>query len=280
MVAPQAAQAAAPAAPETHRSQRLTQVDSVPEDKTMLVKFCLDGFTWQRFNNLEAHFQMGYAFVSVKGELQMDCCTRAAFNGIAKAVAKEEEAIPHVLGKVNDELEQLEIFQLPDSSIRLKLARPTESGIEYMRPCFVMDHKAFSLWLGRGGANCTYFCAYNTDFTLQDRCKASPADLRKRASTTTFGDLRRFAATVELGSLDAYVRREIREGRGRQGTARKLFKITINGVEHRHNIKTDDYETAKRWQKSYDLLSFIPDSVRLVTITTIEPLHSLRDTNS
>jgi hypothetical protein len=126
MDAPQAAAQAAQNVPAAHRARRVRQVDSVPEDKTMLVKFCLDGFTWQRFLKLESHFQMGYAFVNVKGELQTDCCSRTAFKGIAKAVATEEEGIPYVLGVVNDELGLLEVLQLPDSSIVLKLASPTD----------------------------------------------------------------------------------------------------------------------------------------------------------
>ena len=272
MVAPQAAQAAAPAAPAAHRARRVTQVDEVPETKIALVKFCLDGFTWQRFLHLESHFQMGYAFVKVKGVLQEDCNSRDAFHNIAKAVATEEIAIPHVLGVVNEDLSKLEVYQLPDSSILLKLGRPTTSGVEYLRPCFVMDHKAFSLWLGRGGANCTHFCAYNMNCTLQQQCKASPT-LEKKHATTTFGDLRRLAATTALGSVDEFRRRECLAHRGMQGTGARRNQLRIDGVVYYHNILEKDYKDACKWQKGLDLLDFIPDSVRLVTITSIEPLH-------
>ena len=247
----------------TARSQRRAvpggaparQWNSLAAIKQIVIKFCLDGFSVERFFHKESHFQLGWAAVEIGGRLVRGCCSRLAFRPVAKALAKEEDAIPPVVKVIDEQLSSLEQVQLPDTSIRLKLPDTYGSRVpRWLKPIFSMDYKAWCLTLSCKGASGTYFCCYNCTCTSANRGRR----VEKLKSTTTWGMLRRCGVIAET---DYAAWKATAQAAGVQGSGE-------NG-----NIIKADYYDACKGQKGMPLLTFFPDNTLLLTCVVIEPLH-------
>ena len=240
---------------------RLRQWNSIARTKEVLVKFCLDGFSVERFFRKESHFQLGYALVMFAGQLVVDCCSRLAFRPLAKALAKEEVAIPLVLKELDEQFSVLDMVQLPDTSIRVRM--PGVPGASnnmprWVKPVFSMDFKAWALALDSKGAAAIYFCCYNKDCSSHN----SKRRVEKVETTTTLGDLRRCGKVAEEDYMEVWRPRERAAGRQGEGANGQVIK--------------DDYHHDCHGQNMVPLLlPCFPDNVLLLVLCVIEPLHCM-----
>ena len=156
-------------------------------------KASLDGFSVERFYGKEAHFQFGWAMVSCLGEIMADCNSRSAFIPIAKAVDKEENAIPVVLKRFNECMVSNNIRSEGD-----KLVVDGDGEIfNSLQLVLSMDYKAWALALGRMGAGCTRFCCWNMLCHKDTR----GSQVEKVPATSTWGTFLDNYAVLEGGML-------------------------------------------------------------------------------
>jgi hypothetical protein len=251
--------------PDSHQSTKhslMSEYVPITEFNTVLVKFVLDGFSIERFECKEAHFQFGYSIVNIGGVYQEGCNSKKALRPLAKIIGKEEVAIPLVMKHFSKEVEKLTILQAPDTSVILKLPGEGVEGIQYIKPVISADYKAINLILQRSGASSKKFCHYN----LLCSQKESKTQVEKLASTTTMGDLRALAEH-NCSSYQEWREWMKDQGNGYTGSSKKTTENS--------NLTTKDYEDAVANQKAKPLLPWVPDSVKLLTLIPIESLHAV-----